>query len=179
MRMRTPSPLDKEVSPRSRVLAQLLLARPRIPPWAYIAQMCIDAYIYTCIIYTYIHMYIIYIYINIRRYLICCFDGNPPQQICTPISVSTSVEYMHACLRPTERSEACPERSEEGRDWKLSITQTRLKTAHNTNKKNAHDTNKQLHITTSETANNTSYKLHRTQTRICTYQGGYRVGVQI
>ena len=50
-----------------------------------------------------------------------CFEGSPPQTICTPTLVLTNFEYIHACLGPTERSEAC---SDEARDCKLHITQT-------------------------------------------------------
>ena len=49
-------------------------------------------------------------------------NESPPQKVCTPTLVSTSFKYTHACRRPTVRSEACLELSDEGRDCKLFVT---------------------------------------------------------
>ena len=66
--------------------------------------------------------------IYIWRYLISCCDESPPRTICTPTYVLTRIENMHACIRSTERSEACSKRSDEGRDSRLHITQTKART---------------------------------------------------
>ena len=72
------------------------------------------------------HIYMhLHTYIYIWRYLISCFDESPPPNICTLTLVLTRFEYMCARRRPTERSEACSERSDEGHDCKLHITQTK------------------------------------------------------
>ena len=93
-------------------------------------------YIYTYNTYIYIYgqrCTYIYIYIYICRYLIGGFDESPLEQVCTPSFVLISFKYMHACIRPTERSAACSERSDEGRDCKLHITHTKNCTQHRLN----------------------------------------------
>ena len=75
-------------------------------------------------------MYLYIHYIYIWRDLIGCFDECLPQQLCTPTFALTRFEYMHACIRPIERSEACSERSDEGRHCKLHITQNEKRTSH-------------------------------------------------
>ena len=92
----------------------------------YICIYNICKYTYSIYIYIYMYIYIyIFIHIYIWRYLIWCFDGRPPQQTCSPSLVLTSFKYRHACIYPTERGEACSERSDEGRDCTLHIVQTK------------------------------------------------------
>ena len=68
-----------------------------------------------------IHIYI-YIYMAVSHFLLQ--RKSAPQRICTPTFVFTRLELMHVCGRPTERSEACSDRSDEGRDCKRHVTQT-------------------------------------------------------
>ena len=58
-------------------------------------------------------------------YLIGCFDESPPLKVSTPSFVLASFKYTHACICPTQRSEACLERSDEACDCKLHIAQTK------------------------------------------------------
>ena len=60
--------------------------------WPLVPWLYIDVHKYT------------YMHTNIWRYLIGCFDESPGQKVCTPTFVLTGFEYVHACIRPTERS---------------------------------------------------------------------------
>ena len=105
-----------------------------------------------------VHQLYIYIYIYIWQCLVCCFDESPPETICTPTLFLTSLEYMHAGMRPTERSKACSEGSDEGRDCKLHITQSKISTQTQTK-------NFTQHKLKPTTVRNTESKLHMTQTK--------------